>query len=34
LVVVVLAPLAMAWYWPRGGGAIPPVEEVSGGRRR
>ena len=31
LVVLVLAPLAMAWYWPRG--AIPPAEEVHGGRR-
>ena len=30
LVVIVLAPLAMAWYWPRG--ATPPPEEVSGGR--
>ena len=33
LVVVVLAPLAMAWYWPRGEG-MPPIEEVSRGRRR
>lgn len=31
LVVLVLAPLAMAWYWPRG--ATPPAEEVPGGRR-
>jgi chromate transporter len=31
LVVVVLAPLAMAWYWPRG--APKPAEEVSRGRR-
>jgi hypothetical protein len=26
LVVLVLAPLAMAWYWPRG--TMPPAEEV------
>lgn len=31
LVVVVLAPLAMAWYWPRGKAAV--VEEGSGERR-
>lgn len=32
LVVLVLAPLAMAWYWPRG--AAPPAEEVGGGRHK
>jgi chromate transporter len=31
LVVLVLSPLAMAWYWPRG--PVPPAEEVSRGRR-
>jgi chromate transporter len=31
LVVLVLAPLAMAWYWPRG--ALPPATEVHGERR-
>lgn len=31
LVVVVMAPIAMAWYWPRG--PIPPAEEVSSGKR-
>ena len=28
LVVLVLAPLAMAWYWPRGTTPTPPAEEV------
>lgn len=32
LVVLVLAPLAMAWYWPRG--EMPPPMEVHGERRR
>jgi len=32
LVVLVLAPLAMAWYWPRG--AAQPAPEVHGARRR
>jgi chromate transporter len=32
LVVLVLAPLAMAWYWPRG--ATPPAQEVRGAGRR
>jgi chromate transporter len=32
VVVLVLAPLAMAWYWPRGG--LPPAAEVRGERRR
>ena len=32
VVVVVLAPLAMAWYWPRG--ALPAPQEVSRERRR
>lgn len=32
VVVVVLAPLAMAWYWPRGGSS--PAEEVARERRR
>lgn len=31
VVVVVLAPLAMAWYWPRG--ATPPAAEVHGAGR-
>ena len=31
LVVLVLAPLAMAWYWPRG--EMPPTAEVHGERR-
>jgi chromate transporter len=32
VVVLVLAPVAMAWSWPRG--ALPPPEEVSRARRR
>jgi hypothetical protein len=31
MVVLVLAPLAMVWYWPRG--ALPPAMEVRGERR-
>lgn len=32
LVVLVLAPLAMVWYWPRG--ETPAAEEISGERRQ
>jgi hypothetical protein len=31
LVVLVLAPLAMAWYWPRG--TLPPATEGRGEQR-
>jgi chromate transporter len=32
IVVLVLAPLAMAWYWPRDG-VTPPLETTHGQRR-
>ena len=33
LTVLVLAPIAMAWYWPRGTSVTTPAEEVTSGRR-
>jgi chromate transporter len=33
-VVLVAGPLAMAWYWPRGGGSQPQMAEHAGDRHR